>query len=77
MLVSLRGGHPHPTPHTLQAATAAGRGLDEEGAGRAWGLLAHAPYLVPFRERAKLFQAVVAQVGGLGWAAAAWRSMPG
>ncbi|PRW45057.1 E3 ubiquitin- ligase UPL6 [Chlorella sorokiniana] len=45
----------------VQAATAAGRGLDEEGAGRAWGLLAHAPYLVPFRERAKLFQAVVAQ----------------
>ncbi len=47
--------------------------MDEEGAGRAWGLLAHAPYLVPFRERAKLFQAVVAQVGwrlrgyGLGW----------
>lgn len=57
----------------LQAATAAGRGLDEEGAGRAWGLLAHAPYLVPFRERAKLFQAVVAQVRGAwlwgwGWA---------
>lgn len=30
------------------------------GAGRAWGLLAHAPYLVPFRERARLFQSVVA-----------------
>lgn len=61
----------HPCLYTLQAATAAGRGLDEEGAGRAWGLLAHAPYLVPFRERAKLFQAVVAQVSGLGWAIAA------
>lgn len=46
----------------VQAATAAGRALSEEGSGRAWGLLAFAPYLVPFRERAKLFQAVVAQV---------------
>ncbi len=57
----------------MSAATAAGRALAEgaepgkdggtpgpAAAGRAWGLLAHAPYLVPFRERAKLFQSVVA-----------------
>ncbi|EFN56484.1 hypothetical protein CHLNCDRAFT_57693 [Chlorella variabilis] len=45
----------------IQAGTAAGRHLSEAGSGRAWGLLAFAPFLVPFRERAKLFQAVVAQ----------------
>ncbi|KAI3426511.1 hypothetical protein D9Q98_008876 [Chlorella vulgaris] len=45
----------------MQAGTAAGRQLTEEGSGRAWGLLSFAPFLVPFRERAKLFQAVVAQ----------------
>lgn len=57
----------------MSSATAAGRALaegalpgkdgDVPGAapvGRAWGLLAHAPYLIPFRERAKLFQSVVA-----------------
>jgi hypothetical protein len=49
----------------MQAGTAAGRQLTEEGSGRAWGLLSFAPFLVPFRERAKLFQAVVAQVGGV------------
>lgn len=49
----------------MQAGTAAGRQLTEEGSGRAWGLLSFAPVLVPFRERAKLFQAVVAQVGGV------------
>ena len=46
----------------IQAGTAAGRQLSEAGGGRGWGLLSYAPYLVPFRERAKLFQAVVAQV---------------
>lgn len=57
----------------MGVATAAGRAL-AEGAepgkggagpgyaptGRAWGLLMHAPYLVPFRQRARLFQSVVA-----------------
>ena len=46
----------------IQAGTAAGRQLSEASGGRGWGLLSYAPYLVPFRERAKLFQAVVAQV---------------
>lgn len=58
----------------MQAGAAAGRALGEAdagsgggaGAGRAWGLLAHAPFLVPFRERARLFQALVAQVRGVG-----------
>ena len=55
----------------MRAGAAAGRALGEAdaggggaGAGRAWGLLVHAPFLVPFRERAKLFQALVGQVGG-------------
>lgn len=46
---------------SLQAGTAAGKQLTDTGSSRAWGLLSYAPFLVPFRERAKLFQAVVAQ----------------
>jgi hypothetical protein len=32
------------------------------GSTRAWGLLTYAPYLVPFRERARVFQEVVSRV---------------
>ena len=48
----------------LQAGTATGRSLTDAGSTRAWGLLTYAPYLVPFHERARVFQAVVSQVGG-------------
>lgn len=62
---------PHPTsphplpPRGLQAGTAAGRALTDLGSTRAWGLLTYAPYLVPFHERARVFQTVVSQVGCL------------
>ncbi|PSC67747.1 E3 ubiquitin-ligase UPL6 [Micractinium conductrix] len=37
------------------------------GGGRAWGLLSYAPFLVPFRDRARLFQAVVAAQRAAQW----------
>ena len=48
----------------VQAGTAAGRALTDAGSTRAWGLLTFAPYLVPFHERARVFQSVVSRVGG-------------
>lgn len=48
----------------MQAGASAGRQLSDAVSSRAWGLLHHAPFLVPFRERAKLFQTIVSRVSG-------------
>jgi hypothetical protein len=47
---------------TMQASATAGRQFSDSVSGRAWGLLYYAPFLVPFRERAKLFQTIVSRV---------------
>jgi hypothetical protein len=47
---------------STQVGTAAGRALTDVGSTRAWGLLTYAPDLVPFHERARVFQQVVSQV---------------
>jgi hypothetical protein len=44
----------------VSTGAAAGADADDPGASRAWGILAHAPFLVPFRERARVFQRLVA-----------------
>jgi ubiquitin-protein ligase E3 C len=43
----------------IAAGAAAGRDSEDPGASRAWGLLAAAPYLLPFKERARVFQSLV------------------
>jgi ubiquitin-protein ligase E3 C len=43
----------------VAAGAAAGRDAEDPGASRAWGLLAHAPFLVPFVDRARVFARLV------------------
>jgi len=48
----------------VSSGVAAGLDIEDPGASRAWRLLAHAPYLVPFIDRARVFQQLISAARG-------------